>query len=55
MEKKKKKTIVWIFQAKTKRNLTREHLDIAMKQKPEERNSISSNSDTKQFYQDEER
>ena len=45
-----KKAIVWIFQVTNKRNLTREDLDVAKKGKPSERNRISSNSSTKQYY-----
>ena len=38
------KTVVWIFQATNKGNLTQEDLDMAKKGKPKERNCISSNS-----------
>ena len=43
-------TTVWIFQATNKWNLTREDMSMAKKGKPQDKNWISSNSNTKQRY-----
>ena len=55
-----RKTTVWIFQAANWRDLTREGLDKATKEKPQKKNLISSNSSKKKkqrqkdlFYQSE--
>ena len=45
-----RKTTVWIFRETSKWNLTQEDLDMATKGKPEERNWISANSNTKQRH-----
>ena len=47
-----RKTTVWTFQVTKKWNLTWEDVDIAKKEKPLERNWISSNSSTKQHHKD---
>ena len=45
-----RQTTVWIFQVTNKRNLQREDLVMAKKEKPLEKNWISSISTTKQRY-----
>ncbi len=47
-----RKAIVWIFQATNWQNLIQEDLNMAMKGQSLERNWISSNSSTKQCYED---
>ena len=46
------KITVWLFQATNKQNPTWEALDMAKKEKPWERNWISSDNSTKQCHRD---